>query len=80
MTQAFNQNIGQWNVSKVTDMDGMFYGATVFNQDISDWDVSEVVDMTVMFNNAWVCVIMNRCCPFFYQVLMQFFPHLLRIC
>jgi surface protein len=32
---AFNQNIGSWNTSKVTNMSYMFYGAAAFNQDIS---------------------------------------------
>jgi surface protein len=31
----FNQNIGNWNTSKVTDMQQMFQNATAFNQDIS---------------------------------------------
>ena len=31
---AFNQPIGNWNVSKVTDMALMFQSATVFNQPI----------------------------------------------
>lgn len=33
----FNQNIGGWNTSKVTDMNYMFYSAEVFNQDVSSW-------------------------------------------
>ena len=35
----FNQDIGGWDVSSVTDMFYMFGGATAFNQDISGWDV-----------------------------------------
>ena len=45
---AFNQDISSWDVSNVTDMDGMFYGFS-FNQDISSWDVSSVTDMRYMF-------------------------------
>ena len=34
--------IGNWDVSNVTDLIGMFYRARKFNQDISNWDVSSV--------------------------------------
>ena len=44
-TLAFNQDISQWDVSNVTNMSGMFNGASVFNQDIGSWDVSNVTDM-----------------------------------
>jgi surface protein len=45
----FNQPIGDWDVSSVTDMYEMFYGAESFNQPIGDWDVSSVTDMYGMF-------------------------------
>jgi trimeric autotransporter adhesin len=45
---AFNQDIGDWNVSKVTRMFGMLDFASAFNQDISDWDVSKVTSMGYM--------------------------------
>ena len=48
----FNQPIGDWNVSKVTNMEGMFGGCDSFNQDISNWDVSKVTNMEGMFHNA----------------------------
>ena len=32
--EAFNQDIGDWDVGAVTDMMGMFYYAYAFNQDI----------------------------------------------
>jgi surface protein len=50
--KSFNQDISSWDFSTVTNMYGMFYGATAFNQDISSWDVSSVTDMQSMFYNA----------------------------
>ncbi len=48
---AFNSDIGGWNVSTVTNM-GRLFQATAFNQDISLWNVSAVTDMSSMFRNA----------------------------
>lgn len=39
---AFNQDISNWDVSKVTLMTGMFQSTQAFNQDLSGWDVSNV--------------------------------------
>ena len=50
--ESFNQPIGDWNVSGVTNMRNMFYNATSFNQPIGDWDVSNVADMSQMFADA----------------------------
>ncbi len=53
--EEFNQPIGNWDVSNVTDMSGMFYSecsASFFNQDISLWDVSNVTDMSYMFGGG----------------------------
>ena len=41
-----------WNVSKVTNMAGMFGGATSFNQPLNDWNVSKVTNMEEMFYRA----------------------------
>jgi surface protein len=41
---AFNQDIGDWNTSNVTDMYQMFLGNTVFNQDLSMWNVVNVTN------------------------------------
>jgi surface protein len=45
--------IGNWDVSNVTDMSAMFYGATNFNGDISNWDVSNVQKMGRMFQETY---------------------------
>jgi len=45
----FNQPIGNWDVSNVTDMEGAFTAAWNFNQDIGGWDTSSVTRMSLMF-------------------------------
>ena len=35
-----NQDIGDWNVSKVSNMTSMFRDAKAFNQNIGDWNFS----------------------------------------
>ncbi|MGB0523535.1 MAG: BspA family leucine-rich repeat surface protein [Flammeovirgaceae bacterium] len=49
---SFNKNIGNWDVSNVTNFHGAFHGANSFNQDISNWDVSKGTDFSSMFENA----------------------------
>ena len=49
---AFNQPIGNWDVSNVMDTRIMFGNAQAFNQDISSWDVGNVTDMRGMFDAA----------------------------
>ena len=49
---AFNQDVGGWNTSSVTDMAMTFCGATSFNQNVGAWDTSDVTDMSYMFGDA----------------------------
>ena len=46
----FNGDISAWDVSNVTNMDGMFLDCKVFNQDISDWDISNVKNIKKIFD------------------------------
>jgi len=48
----FNQDLSEWDVSRVTDMSFMFYGAISFNRDLSKWNVSRVTNMVYMFYGA----------------------------
>ncbi|MGY8866507.1 MAG: BspA family leucine-rich repeat surface protein, partial [Methylophagaceae bacterium] len=49
---SFNHDIGAWDISKVTDMSGMFYNATAFNGNIGNWDTAAVTNMYAMFYKA----------------------------
>ncbi len=48
---AFNQDIGNWDVSKVENMESTFQN-TPFNKDIGNWDVSNVNNMKGMFQGS----------------------------
>ena len=55
VAQAFNQDIGGWDVSNVERFRSMFRNADAFNQNIGDWDVSSVLNdaqMSSMFRSA----------------------------
>ncbi|WP_157464725.1 BspA family leucine-rich repeat surface protein [Balneola vulgaris] len=49
--ENFNQNIGSWDVSSVTNMSRMFVWSN-FDQDISNWNVSNVTTTYAMFGFA----------------------------
>ncbi|MGK0427242.1 MAG: surface protein [Ulvibacter sp.] len=44
-----NIDVGEPNLSSVTSMKRMFYGASSFNGEIGGWDVSNVENMTFLF-------------------------------
>ena len=52
---TFNQPIGSWDTSNVTNMSRMFYNIETsheFNQNIGLWNTSNVTDMSFMFRGA----------------------------
>ena len=51
-TQMSITNLDLWDVSNVSNMYAMFYGAIAFNQNIGSWNVGNVTDMSHMFNQA----------------------------
>jgi surface protein len=61
--KTFNQNLTAWNTSRVTNMYGMFGGATIFNNGAKSlnnlpspnvWNTSSVTNMAYMFDKAAV--------------------------
>ena len=47
----FNQEIGNWDTSNVTDMSGVFWVNTIFNHNVGNWNTSNVTTVYKMFDN-----------------------------
>ena len=47
----FNGDISEWDVSKVTDMQCMFYGCKNFNKDISNSSKEELISSLILSVN-----------------------------
>jgi surface protein len=50
---TFYPPIGEWNVSRVTDMKDLFSGWYLFDSPLEKWDTSNVLDMAGMFSDCW---------------------------
>ena len=53
----FNGNIGNWDVSQVSNAGNAFRDCVAFNQDLSSWEVSSI---TVFGNMFWGATIFNQ--------------------
>ena len=69
-------HISTWDVSKVTNMSGLFQNKVNFNDDISGWNVSHVTNMSNMFSGAsefnqpisgWITKNVNNMSNMFYR-------------
>jgi len=49
---SFNQPLGNWNVSNVTNMSSMFVGARSFNQPLNNWNIGRETNIRDMFLEA----------------------------
>ena len=48
--ESFNQDISNWDVSRVTRMRNMFNKAISFNQDLTQWCVSKITSIPEDFS------------------------------
>jgi surface protein len=48
-----DKQIGDWDVSRVTDMSELFDSRTSFNEPLNNWNVSKVTNMNKMFNSCY---------------------------
>ncbi|MFV0290183.1 MAG: BspA family leucine-rich repeat surface protein [Mangrovibacterium sp.] len=49
---SYNQNIADWDISKVAKMDSMFKNAVAFDQNLSKWKISALTQAEDMFAGA----------------------------
>jgi len=49
----FNQDIGSWNTSNMTNMGYVFQASNAFNQNTGNWDTSNLTNIIDMFAEAF---------------------------
>jgi len=59
---AFNQDVSQWDVSKVKYTGGMFYRASAFNQNLCVWG-SKLGDSVVFYDWEDGLIFDETACP-----------------
>jgi surface protein len=52
METGFDQDISSWNVTNITNMSELFFGAENFNKPLNSWNISNVTNMRRMFRSA----------------------------
>lgn len=50
--KKFNGDISNWDVSRATKLDYLFYSADSFNKPLNSWNTEHVQDMSYMFHSA----------------------------
>jgi surface protein len=56
ITRSFNEDIGEWDMRRATNLTSMFRRADSFDQDISLWNTSSVTTMESMFQLFQQCL------------------------
>ncbi len=51
---SFNGDLSSWNLSKVENMERMFFNTIFFNQPLNSWNTSNVTNMKEMFKEAFL--------------------------
>ena len=67
----FNQDIGDWDTSNVTNMRYMFDGAGLFNQDLSSWCVENITSDPLDFSTNSALTNQNKPCGGHVQLIVQ---------